>query len=143
MTTELVELAERPEFTVDEALRIADQNADSYEKVASVSRTLAAEVRRLRALASRAGGWLPIDSAPRDGTQVFVYAPGETLFPTAAEYKSSAYFAKEYGDAGYMDEGWYWSYGYPNDMHEETITPTHWQPLPEPPAAPEPVAVGS
>lgn len=56
MTTELVELAERPEFTVDEALRIADQNADSYEKVASVSRTLAAEVRRLRALASRAGG---------------------------------------------------------------------------------------
>lgn len=56
MTTDLVELAERPEFTVDEALRIADQNADSYEKVASVSRTLAAEVRRLRALASRAGG---------------------------------------------------------------------------------------
>lgn len=55
MTTELVELADRPEFTVDEALRIADQNADSYEKVASVSRTLAAEVRRLRALASRAG----------------------------------------------------------------------------------------
>ena len=64
MTTELVELAERPEFTVDEALRIADQNADSYEKVASVSRTLAAEVRRLRALASRAGGWRTIDSAP-------------------------------------------------------------------------------
>lgn len=75
MTTELVELAERPEFTVDEALRIADQNADSYEKVASVSRTLAAEVRRLRALASRAGGWRTIESAPRTGIAVLLFQP--------------------------------------------------------------------
>lgn len=48
-------VAQRPEFTVDEALRIADQNADTYDKVASVSRTLAAEVRRLRARAPAAG----------------------------------------------------------------------------------------
>lgn len=51
---------ERPEFSVDEALRIADQNADTYDKVASVSRTLAAEVRRLAALSQPAGvaeGW--------------------------------------------------------------------------------------
>lgn len=68
MTTELVELADRPEFTVDEALRIADQNADSYEKVASVSRTLAAEVRRLRALASRAGVPDGFVLVPRDAT---------------------------------------------------------------------------
>jgi len=52
MTTPLVQ---RPEFTVDEALRIADQNAASYEDVASVSRTLAAEVRRLQAAEARAG----------------------------------------------------------------------------------------
>ena len=48
-------MPERPEFTVDEALRIADQNADAYDKVASVSRTLAAEVRRLAALSQTAG----------------------------------------------------------------------------------------
>lgn len=38
----------RKEFTVEEALRIADVNASASKQVASVSRTLAAEVRRLR-----------------------------------------------------------------------------------------------
>lgn len=74
MTTELVELADRPEFTVDEALRIADQNADSYEKVASVSRTLAAEVRRLRALASRAAVPDRFVLVPREPTDAMVDA---------------------------------------------------------------------
>lgn len=38
---------DRKDFTVDEALRIADQNDAAYKHVPSVSRTLAAEVRRL------------------------------------------------------------------------------------------------
>lgn len=37
------------EFTVEEALAVADTNNDAYRHVASVTRTLAAEVRRLRA----------------------------------------------------------------------------------------------
>lgn len=50
----------RPEFTVDEALRIADQNADTYDKVASVSRTLAAEVRRLQAAQPLPSDWVAV-----------------------------------------------------------------------------------
>ena len=38
---------DRKDFTVDEALRIADQNDAAYKHVPSVSRTLASEVRRL------------------------------------------------------------------------------------------------
>lgn len=38
------------DFTVNEALRIADGNSDAYKDIPSVSRVLAKEVRRLRAL---------------------------------------------------------------------------------------------
>ena len=39
---------ERKDFTVDEALKIADRHDSAHKHVPSVSRTLAAEVRRLR-----------------------------------------------------------------------------------------------
>lgn len=81
-------------------------------------------------------GWRDIASAPRDGTPVFVYVPGASLYPTAASYKSRVYWQKEYGDPEYMAEGWYWCFGYPKDFHEETIEPIAWMPLPEPPPTP-------
>lgn len=77
--------------------------------------------------------WQPIETAPMDGTSVFVYVRGDSLYPTAAAYKSRQYFEKEYGDAEYMEEGWYWDFGYPTDFHEEVINPSHWMPLPAPP----------
>lgn len=72
------------------------------------------ELRQCNAALSAAkdGGWLPIETAPKDGTEVFVYVPGDSLFPTAATYKSADYFEKEYGDREYMEEGWYWAFGY-------------------------------
>jgi hypothetical protein len=48
MTTNADDLAQRPEFTLDEAIAIVERNADAYEKVPSVSRTLLAEIERLR-----------------------------------------------------------------------------------------------
>lgn len=74
--------------------------------------------------------WQPIATAPKDGTDIFVYVRGDTVYPTAASYKSSAYFKQEYGDSEYMAEGWYWSFGYPSDFHEETLEPSHWMPIP-------------
>ena len=98
---------------------------------------LAAQLRiALTALQAGAGdGWQHIESAPKDGTKVFVYVPGDSNYPTAAYYSSKEYFETEYGDPDYMDEGWYWSFGYPSDFHEETIEPTHWMPIPESPEA--------
>lgn len=79
------------------------------------------------------GEWQPIETAPKNGTEVFVYVPGESLYPTVASYKSGEYWKAEYGDEAYMEAGWYWSFGYPSDFHEEPVEPTHWMPLPEPP----------
>lgn len=53
--------------------------------------------------------WQPIETAPRDGTVIIVYAPG--LFQTAA-----------------------WIDGYWTNACESWLDDvTHWMPLPEPP----------
>ncbi len=77
--------------------------------------------------------WQPIETAPKDGTSILVYVAGESLYPTAANYCSREYLLEEYGDAEYMDEGWYWGYGYPTDFSAHVIEPTHWMPMPAPP----------
>jgi hypothetical protein len=79
--------------------------------------------------------WQPIETAPKDGTNVFVCVPTDSSFPTAAFYLTSAYCEEEYGDPDYMEEGWYWAPGYPSDFHEYPINPTHWMPMPAPPSA--------
>lgn len=60
--------------------------------------------------------WEPIETAPKDGTDVLVFAPslyGENKFQVA-----------------YCFYGQLWEYGYEGTP----ITPTHWMPLPKPPA---------
>lgn len=63
------------------------------------------------------GQWQPIETAPKDGTEILAYG----------RKQDGAYFvAFEYGDwwcAGPWDEGWC----------ELNHAPTHWMPLPEPP----------
>ncbi|WP_036166802.1 hypothetical protein [Noviluteimonas dokdonensis] len=62
-------MSELVEFTVEEALRLADANADAYTGIPSVSRTLAAEVRRLQQDAQHgrdiADAFLPVMEAMR------------------------------------------------------------------------------
>jgi len=67
--------------------------------------------------APAAQGWRPIESAPRDGTCVLVCHAGSV------------------GEARYIeDEGWWWAGAYPTDAcGPDSIRPTHWMPLPEPP----------
>jgi hypothetical protein len=84
-----------------------------------------------------AGAWRPIESAPRDGTEVLVWCRDEALIPLVMAYSSREYFEKEYGDPDYMEAGWYTSYSYPEGFAEVTHNPTHWQPLPTPPGAPQ------
>jgi len=90
-----------------------------------------------RALASRAGGWLPIESAPKDGTAVLGYwgsSLGAHRHVSGSNYGITAFCQTtgEWYDASESDNE--------DDVWDE---PSRWQPLPEPPAAPEPVGVGS
>ena len=124
---------ERPEFTVDEALRIADQNAEAYDKVASVSRTLASEVRRLQAALREREGWRPIETAPRDGSEILL-TNGEVVHEGhwvhdeggTTEYRDlDGRYVGQHDSDGYI--GWIdWGGG----MVPE---PTHWMPLPAAP----------
>jgi hypothetical protein len=77
--------------------------------------------------------WQPIETAPKDGTEVLVWCPSAALVPLAMHFSSEEYFAREYGDPDYMEAGWYLSYSYPDGLPECTWEPTHWMPLPEPP----------
>ena len=58
--------------------------------------------------------WQPIETAPRDGTVVLVYAPGRDGL--SAMQSTCAY---------HPDAGW---------CIDELRQPSHWMPLPAPPA---------
>lgn len=62
--------------------------------------------------------WRTIDSAPRDGTRVLVYAPGHLLMLASFEAWKTIHAAGP----------WWWSNG-----SIITPEPTHWMPLPSPP----------
>ena len=62
--------------------------------------------------------WRTIDSAPRDGTWVLLYSAAETLEPYGAGWWDQVAGTWIMASLG----------GY---------EPTHWQPLPEPPASAE------
>lgn len=89
--------------------------------------------------------WQAIETAPKDGTTVLLYcpqgdgSPGSTHRVTVGEWCSDPGGTTEYRDAqgryiGQDDrdgfEGWVsWDGGF----SEDTMMPTHWQPLPPPP----------
>jgi hypothetical protein len=125
ITDEMVEAAVRGWFKKD---------ATWDDRVPEGDMAIYKEDMRAALVAAMRAAWRPIESAPKDGTTVFVHVPGESRYPTAAQFSSREYFEEQYGAPEYMDEGWYWAFGYPSDFHEDTIEPTHWQPLPPPPA---------
>lgn len=72
-------------------------------------------------------GWLPIESAPRDGTNILVWSPhGEAHGkPSIVAVDWHTYNGESDWRIGVGEFG-------PLALH---APPTHWQPLPEPPEA--------
>jgi len=67
-------------------------------------------------------GWQPIETAPRDGTWFLGFEPGKHLEDQNRVWK-------------WVDDGADWQ-GFVDaaDMNDYDEQPTHWMPLPEPPA---------
>lgn len=82
--------------------------------------------------------WRPIETAPRDGTCILVYEPGER--PGEANLNISLVHFSEYG-YGSPDGGWRLceTGGWAEDSDPMNDTPTHWMTLPPPPSS-EPAA---
>jgi hypothetical protein len=90
---------------------------------------LRAEIERLR------GFWQPIDTAPKDGTDILVWCgpSGDPLWGIAhwSEAIDPAYFANDPEGAAKNRDGWMmW---HQHDIHTHDW-PTHWTPLPPPPS---------
>jgi len=71
--------------------------------------------------------WQPIETAPRDGTDIILYEPATVSFP--GELKTGKWWNAWYGDE--TKPGWIIS-----NCDEEYgwyIEATHWMPLPKPP----------
>lgn len=80
----------------------------------------------------QAGGWQPIETAPKDGEAVLLYKPDERR---VGEYIIAGYFGEWPGDG----ECWIACAGKPLGYFSEWQQapqgyPTHWQPLPAPPS---------
>jgi hypothetical protein len=58
--------------------------------------------------------WQAIETAPRDGTEILLFARGQRN----DDYRGVGQWSEQRKD-------WFWSFA---------IRPTHWMPLPEPPA---------
>ena len=61
--------------------------------------------------------WQPIETAPKDGSEILAFARGNRDFYGVAQWaEAQAAFNSV--------AGWFWTFA---------IRPTHWMPLPEPP----------
>ena len=97
------------------------ENADLKERLARSG----IEQRRAVAAEREECGWQPIETAPKDGTQIL------------------AYIHIDDGDIGvmkWMDFGqglalWVWSDELMGEVDPDPYQPTHWMPLPPPPSA--------
>lgn len=86
------------------------------------------------------GKWMPIETAPRDGTPVLVtfasgdIPSGQMTMPGVMVAGWDAYYAP--GGRGYDGgcDGWVDTHS-GEGCHLHYGHPTHWQPLPEPPEA--------
>lgn len=109
-----------------------DQSAFTHGKATAIEVALIA-IRALP-LPAAASGWQPIETAPRDGTVIDIWADGERI--------ADVYWGKPdhcCGEMGqYCDSDWHrekpgWVVCAINASYWGSKPPTHWQPLPAEP----------
>jgi hypothetical protein len=95
-------------------------------------------VHNLRAELAKPEGWLPIDSAPKDGTAILSarIVDAGVVFQQRSSWRSVTFPALDNGAHGL--EPSFTSTGWMNESsNKRTPEPTHWMPLPHPPSPAE------
>jgi hypothetical protein len=71
--------------------------------------------------------WLPIETAPKDGTKIFAYCEPRHESGRSMEFK---YFGVVWWRGEKFSESrWQWRHA----LNDSAAEPTHWMPLPEQP----------
>jgi hypothetical protein len=119
MTDTVKILVDALEDCIDDSKQVLSDMIQTYgenykqERIAAQRETIAKAEAALSA--AKGGGWLPIESAPKDGTEILIFRD---------------YAAVKVG-------GGYWSIHQRCWIHGGymcwQLPPTHWQPLPTPP----------
>ena len=66
--------------------------------------------------------WQPIETAPKDGTRILAYWPADSFY--AHEMQCETWFGQSLGRDCWQS---------PYEDADDSTSPTHWMPLPEPP----------
>ncbi len=75
-------------------------------------------------------GWRPIETAPKDGTVILAYRPGEGVF-TAHFIAADVALGLCHPNVSEVEPQWWSTDG--GDLSSPGMMPTHWMPLPEAP----------
>ena len=103
-------------------------------RVDGIRRVLTEQRDQLAALLREAGeGWRPIESAPRDGTKVDLWGINHLHYAKRGERIANIAWGPVMDWMGHERDDWRHGQG-------ESFQPTHWRPLPAPPAAGAPDA---
>lgn len=94
---------------------------DARQGLADVLREAAAALATALQSISGAEGWQPIESAPKDGTLLIGFVPNSALYEVI--------FIRRWPDDDF------WMHDMANEAVAMDVEPTHWMPLPPPPAA--------
>lgn len=120
---EIVHAADE-DFHVDRDALIARLDDWYVYFVGSDIRQMLGEITRLStALEEARGAWLPIESAPKDGTTILV---------CGTSYMGDYYVT----DVKWLHDEWMMFDPTSDDYTVDTVGHTHWRPLPDPPALP-------
>jgi len=95
-------------------------NSSCVDSLAHAINHIEEQEKRIEELES-AQQWQPIETAPKDGTEVLVWC----------EHHGTAYLA--IFENHFPNQGWFCADAYPDGWTELCVDPTHWMPLPEPP----------
>lgn len=79
--------------------------------------------------------WQPIETAPKDGTEVLVFVDCATVPIIRLASWDDGEEWEEYGATSREDATGWWSYenSVSAEKLEGAVEPTHWMPAPEPP----------
>jgi hypothetical protein len=125
--------SEIPADVMEAARLVADDwdrlDWNSYE--GNYVEDLAEDIAQALLAERQSDRWLPIETAPKDGSDIIVYNPsGEGIV-------GEAYYSNDNGRGGWWWAGTYEGEHMEEPMHIRNAWPTHWQPLPAPPSSTE------